>query len=114
MRALFLSNYSIMAYAVFQTGAKQYRVSVSDVIDVDKLDSEPGTVLTFSDVLLLGEGETVKVGDAVRGATVEAEVIEQYKGPKGVAFKFRRRKGYHRTVGYRRLLTKLFIKSINA
>ncbi len=102
-----------MAYAVFQTGAKQYRVSVADVIDVEKLDAEPGTVLTFSDVLLVSEESGVKVGDAVRGVTVEAEVIEQYKGPKGVAFKYRRRKGYHRKVGFRRLLTKLFIKSIN-
>lgn len=102
-----------MAYAVFQTGAKQYRVTVSDVIDVEKLDAEPGTVLTFSDVLLVGEGDGVKVGESVRGATVEAEVIEQYKGPKGWAFKYRRRKGYQRKVGFRRPLTKLFIKSIN-
>lgn len=102
-----------MAYAVFQTGAKQYRVSVADVIDVEKLDAEPGTVLTFSDVLLVGEGASVKVGGAVRGATIEAEVLEQYKGPKGFAFKYRRRKGYQRKVGFRRLLTKLFIKSIN-
>lgn len=102
-----------MAYAVFQTGAKQYRVSVADVIDVEKLDAEPGALLTFSDVLLVGEGAGVKVGDAVRGATIEAEVLEQYKGPKGFAYKYKRRKGYQRKVGYRRLLTKVFIKSIN-
>lgn len=102
-----------MAYAVFQTGAKQYRVSVADVIDVEKLDAEPGALLTFSDVLLVGEGSGVKVGDAVRGATIEAEVLEQYKGPKGFAYKYKRRKGYQRKVGYRRLLTKVFIKSIN-
>ena len=102
-----------MSYAVFQTGAKQYRVSVADVIDVEKLEAEPGTVLTFSDVLLVGEGSGVKVGEAVRGATIEAEVLEQYRGPKGFAFKFRRRKGYARKKGYRRALTKVFIKSIN-
>lgn len=102
-----------MAYAVFKSGAQQFRVSVADVIDVEKLDAEPGTVLTFSEVLLVGEGEGVKVGEAVRGATVEAEVLEQWKGPKGWSFKFRRRKGYHRKKGFRRLLTKLFIKSIN-
>ena len=83
------------------------------MIDVEKLDAEPGTVLTFSDILLLGEGSAIKVGEALRGATVEAEVIEQYKGPKGWAYKYRRRKGYHRKVGFRRRLTKLFIKSIN-
>jgi len=102
-----------MAYAVFQTGAKQYRVSVSDVIDVEKLDAQPGTVMTFSDVLMVGEGEAVKVGEAARGATVEAEVLEQYKGPKGLAYKYRRRKGYQRKRGFRRHLTKLFIKAIN-
>jgi large subunit ribosomal protein L21 len=102
-----------MAYAVFQTGAKQYRVSVADVIDVEKLDAEPGSELTFSEVLLVGEGAGVKVGEATRGATIVAEVLEQYKGPKGIAFKYKRRKGYHRKVGYRRLLTKLKIKSIN-
>jgi large subunit ribosomal protein L21 len=102
-----------MAYAVFQTGAKQYRVSVADVIDVEKLEAEPGTVLTFSDVLLVGEGAGVKAGEAAQGATVVAEVIEQYKGPKGVAYKYKRRKGYQRKVGYRRRLTKLFIKEIN-
>lgn len=103
-----------MAYAVFQTGAKQYRVSVSDVIDVEKLEAEPGTVLTFSEVLLVGEGDGVKVGEAARGATVTAEVIEQWRGPKGISYKYKRRKGYHRKKGYRRMLTKLFIKSIDA
>jgi len=102
-----------MAYAVFQTGAKQYRVSVSDIIDVEKLDAETGAELTFSEVLLVGEGAGVKVGEAARGATVIAKVVEQYKGPKGVAFKYRRRKGYTRKVGYRRALTKLEITSIN-
>lgn len=102
-----------MAYAVFQTGAKQYRVSVADVIDVEKLDAEPGSVVTFSDVLLVGEGDSVKAGAAAGGTTIEAEVLEQHRGPKGVAYKYKRRKGYQRKVGFRRSLTKLFIKSIN-
>jgi large subunit ribosomal protein L21 len=101
-----------MAYAVFQTGAKQYRVSVSDVIDVEKLDAEPGAVLNFPDVLLVGEGGNVRVGNDLKGASVVAEVLEQYKGPKGFAYKYKRRKGYHRKVGFRRHLTKLFIKEI--
>ena len=103
-----------MAYAVFQTGAKQYRVSVGDVIDVDVLDGEHGKKLTFSNVLLLGEGSGLKIGKAVGSASVVAEVVEQYKGPKVVAYKYKRRKGYHRKVGFRRRLTKLKITSIGA
>ena len=103
-----------MAYAVFQTGAKQYRVSVGDIIDVDLLDGEQGKELTFSNVLMLGEGSGLKIGQAVGSASVVAEVLEQYKGPKVIAYKYKRRKGYHRTVGFRRRLTKLKITSIGA
>jgi large subunit ribosomal protein L21 len=103
-----------MAYAVFQTGSKQYRVSVGDVIDVDLLHVEPGTEQTFSDVFLVGEGGNVKVGAAVKGAKVVAEVVENFRGPEGIAFKFRRRKGYAKTIPYCRQLTKLKIKEIAA
>jgi large subunit ribosomal protein L21 len=101
-----------MSYAVFRTGSKQYRVSVADVLDVDRLQGEPGTLMTFSDVLLVGEGAGIKVGSAAQGASVVAEVVEQFRGEKGVAYKYRRRKGYHRKVGYRRELTRLWIKEI--
>lgn len=98
-----------MAYAVFKTGGKQYRVSTGDLVDVEKLEAEPGTELTFSEVLLYcGEGGEISTG----GGTVRAEVVDQRKAPKVIAFKYRRRKGYHRTVGHRRKLTRLMIKSI--
>jgi large subunit ribosomal protein L21 len=103
-----------MAYAVFQTGAKQYRVSEADVIDVDLLEGDPGTEITLSEVLLAGSGDSVKLGQALEGASIVAEVVEHYRGPKGVAYKYKRRKGYQRKVGYRRALTKLKIKSIKA
>jgi large subunit ribosomal protein L21 len=114
VRALFLRTHPLMAYAVFKSGGKQYRVSVSDVIDVDHLDAEPGAVVTLSDVLLVGEGAGVKAGSAAQGATITAEVVEQRKGPKLVAYKYKRRKGYHRKVGFRSQLTRLSIKSINS
>ena len=113
VRALFSTSF-FMAYAVFSTGAKQYRVSVGDIIDVDLLDGEQGKELTFSNVLMLGEGSGVKLGQAIGSASVVAEVLEQYKGPKLVAYKYKRRKGYHRKVGFRSRLTRLAIKSINA
>ena len=101
-----------MPYAVFKTGGKQYRVAQGDVIDVEKLDGEAGAEITFSEVLLTGEGAGVKT--APTGAAVVAEVVEQFKDKKVLAYKYRRRKGYHRTVGHRRRLTRLKIKSITA
>ena len=103
-----------MAYAVLQTGGKQYRVTQGEWIDVEKIDAEPGAEITFSDLLLVGEGSNLKVGAAVKGVSVVAEVVDQIKAPKVIAFKYRRRKGYHRTVGHRQRLTRLFIKAINS
>jgi large subunit ribosomal protein L21 len=103
-----------MAYAVIQTGGKQYRVAEGDEIDVEKLDVEAGTKTEFSDILLVANGTSVTIGEPfVTGAKVTAEVVEQFKADKVIAFKFRRRKGYHRTVGHRRKLTKLKIESIS-
>ena len=103
-----------MAYAVIQTGGKQYRVAEGDEIDVEKLDVEAGTTTDFSEVLLVVNGTTVSIGEPlVAGAKVTAEVVDQFKDDKVIAFKFRRRKGYHRTVGHRRKLTKLKIQSIS-
>ncbi len=103
-----------MAYAVIKTGGKQYKVAAGDVIEVEKLDVEAGKETTFSDVLLTSDGKSIKTGDAIKGVSVIAEVLEQKKDKKVIAFKYKRRKGYHRTVGHRRKLTKLKIKSIGA
>ncbi len=104
-----------MAYAIIQTGGKQYRVAEGDILDVEKLALEAGQSTTFTDILMLADGDTVSIGAPfVDKASVKAEVVEQWKGEKVIAFKFRRRKGYHRTVGHRRQLTKLKITSIAA
>jgi len=104
-----------MSYAIIQTGGKQYRVSEGDVLSVEKLDVEAGKETTFSDVLLVANGDKIEIGaPLVSGASVKAEVVEQYKDDKVVAFKFKRRKGYHRTVGHRRQLTELKITKISA
>jgi large subunit ribosomal protein L21 len=103
-----------MAYAIIKTGGKQYRVAEGDMIEVEKLDIDPGSETTFSDVLFAASGSDFATGaDALKTASVVAEVVEQKKGKKIIAYKYRRRKGYHRTVGHRRLLTKLKIKSIS-
>ncbi len=104
--------HTAMAYAVIKTGGKQYRIQAGDKFDVEKLDAEVDSVITF-DALLVGEGDSVKIGTpTVAGAAVTAKVINQYRGPKGVAFKFKRRKGFHKTIGFRRSLTTLEITSI--
>ena len=102
-----------MAYAVFKTGGKQYRVSEGDILDVEKLNLEEGSEATFEEVLLVNDGTSTTIGTpVVEGATVKAKVVEQFRGKKGIAFKFKRRQGYHKTKGYRRHLTKLEITSI--
>ena len=104
-----------MAYAIIQTGGKQYRVAEGDVIEVEKLDLEAGAEAKFDEVLLVSNGTNVSVGAPhVAGAAVTAEVVEQDKADKVIAYKFKRRKGYHRTVGHRRQITRLKIKSITA
>ncbi len=101
-----------MAYAIIKTGGRQYRVAEGDTIDVDLLDVEAGKTATFGEVLMHADGKKLTHGDPlISGAKVTAEVVEQRKDKKVIAFKYRRRKGYHRTVGHRRKLTRVKIKS---
>ena len=110
----FFSPRKTMVYAIISTGGRQFRVAEGDTIDVDLLDVEPGKTTTFGDVLLFADGKDVTHGNPViAGAKVTAEVLEQRKDKKVTAFKYKRRKGYHRTVGHRRKLTRVKIKSIN-
>ena len=103
-----------MTYAIIKTGGRQYRVAEGDTIDVDLVDVEAGKTATFGDVLMYADGKNLTHGDPlISGAKVTAEVVEQRKDKKVIAFKFRRRKGYHRTVGHRRKLTRVKIKSIS-
>jgi large subunit ribosomal protein L21 len=102
-----------MAYAVIKTGGKQYRVKQGDKLDVEKLDGEVDSEIVFNEVLLRGEGDSLTVGAPfIEGGKVTAKVIDQFRGPKGIAFKFKRRKGFHKTKGFRRHMTKLEITSI--
>jgi large subunit ribosomal protein L21 len=104
-----------MSYAIIKTGGKQYKVSQGASIDVEKLDLEVGSDATFDSVLMLSNEGQVKVGNpTISGATVTAEVVDQYRAKKVTAFKFKRRKGYHKTKGHRQHLTRLTIKEISA
>lgn len=101
-------------YAIVSTGGKQYKVAEGDVIDVEKLDAQPGDKVDL-DVLLLADGAGIVVApDELANAKVSAEVVEQFKGKKVLVFKLKKRKRYHRTQGHRQNLTKLKIVSLPA
>ena len=102
-------------YAVLQTGGKQYRVEAGDLLEIELVAAEPGQPYVFDQVLLVSNEGKVSVGTpSVAGAKVVADVVEHIRGEKKIAFKFRRRKGYHRTVGHRQELTVVKVKEINA
>jgi large subunit ribosomal protein L21 len=99
-------------FAVFKTGGKQYRVAAEDVLKVDKVKGEPGEIVEFGEVLVVG-GDSVTLGaPTVAGATVAAEVLDQARGPKIIAFKKRRRKNSRRKRGHRQEFTLLRITEI--
>jgi large subunit ribosomal protein L21 len=102
-------------YAVIKTGGKQYRVEPGATIRVEKLPGDKGTKLELSDVLLVGDGENVKIGKpTLAGAKVSAEIVAQELGDKLVVFKFRRRKAYRKKTGHRQPYTALKITEISA
>ena len=102
-------------YAVVETGSKQYRVTPGDTIEVESLTAEAGQEITLDRVLFVEKEGKFSVGaPIVTNATVVADVVSHIRGPKLIAFKMKRRKGYHRTVGHRQELTVLKIKEIKA
>jgi large subunit ribosomal protein L21 len=105
-----------MAYAIIQSGGRQFRVQSGDVIDAALLGVAAGQKTVFEEVLLAADEAGVKIGEPlVKGAKVTAEVLEDArKAPKVVSYKFKRRKGYHRTVGHRQKHTRVKIGEIKA
>lgn len=100
-------------FAVIRTGGKQYKVSEGEILDVELLESTDSKI-SISDVLLIANGTDIKVGKpTVTGATVTLEKIEDVKADKVTAFKYRRREGYHRTVGHRQKLSRVKVTGIN-
>jgi large subunit ribosomal protein L21 len=100
-------------YAVLETGSKQYRVAAGDRLEIERLDIEAGEPVTFDRVLLVNNDGKLTVGSpTVAAASVVADVVEHIRGEKKIAFKMKRRKGYHRTVGHRQELTVVKIKDI--
>ena len=100
-------------FAVIKTGGKQYRVATDDVLTIEKLEGEAGSEVEFTEVLMVGRNGAPKIGTpTVAGAKVTAELVEQTRGPKLIAFKKRRRKNSRRKKGHRQDLTKVRITNI--
>jgi large subunit ribosomal protein L21 len=101
-------------YAVIATGGKQYRVEKGTVLQVEKLDGEPGATIEFGEVLLFGDGDNIQVGaPLLKGGKVSATIEKHGKGEKKVIVKFRRRKHYLRQGTHRQQYTQVKITGIS-
>lgn len=102
-------------FAIVETGGKQYKVSPQDVIKIEKIAAEPGSRLNLEQVLLIGDGEKLKVGTPlVKGAKVVAHVLEQTRNDTILVFKKKRRHNYRRKNGHRQHVTVVRIEEIVA
>ncbi|THB74739.1 MAG: 50S ribosomal protein L21 [Gammaproteobacteria bacterium] len=102
-------------YAVIKTGGKQYRVSEGDTLKVEKLDAEQGSTIDFEEVLMVADGDDIKIGaPVVEGSKVSATIEEHGRGKKIEIIKFKRRKHHMKRMGHRQAYTKLKITGINA
>ena len=100
---------SVDMYAIVKTGGKQYKVAEGDVLEVEKLQGEPGDTLSLPAVLLVDEGTVVT--DAA-GVTVSGELLEHTKGPKIKIHKYKNKTGYHKRQGHRQSLTRVKVTGI--
>jgi len=102
-------------YAVIESGGKQHRVEEGEVLKLEKLEAATGEKINFDKVLMVGEGESVKIGTPyVKGSKVTAEVLTQGRGKKVNIIKFNRRKNYRRQQGHRQWFTEVKITGIKA
>ena len=100
-------------YAIIESGSKQRRVAPGSLVTLERLEGEAGNQVELSKVLLVADGDQVKIGNPyVLGATVMSEIVRQGRGPKITVFKFKRRKRYRRTHGHRQAQTTVRIKEI--
>ena len=99
-------------YAVLVTGGKQYRVAQGETLRVEKLEAEAGTEITFDNVLMLGDADGIKIGDALKGASVTAKVVSHGRADKIRIIKFRRRKHHMKRQGHRQHYTEIEITGI--
>ncbi len=101
-------------YAVFRSGGKQYRAAKGDVLRLEKIEADEGATVKFDDVLLIGEGADIKVGNPVlAGSSVSGKVLRQGKSKKVSVVKFKRRQNYLRQGSHRQFFTEVEITAIS-
>jgi large subunit ribosomal protein L21 len=101
-------------YAIIETGSKQYKVEEGSVIEVELLKDVKDNKVSFTQVLLLNDGSKIEVGSpTIKNCTINAEVLDETKGPKVIAYKYKKRQNYHRKKGHRQKYLKLKITKIN-
>lgn len=98
-------------FAIIETGGKQYRVSVGDELDIERIEAEVGATVELK-ALLTGEDDKIAVGKDVEGKTVKATVVRQYKGKKIVVFKYKAKKNVRKKQGHRQFYTRVKITEI--
>ncbi len=102
-------------FAVVQLGNHQFKVSEGDTVSADHLDFDAGKKIVLDKVLLVSDGKSIKIGQPyLKGVEVKAEILQHYRGPKTIAFHYRKRKDSARTVGHRQELTSVRIDKILA
>ena len=102
-----------MSFAIIETGGKQYKVSASNILKVEKLDIKKGNKVEFKKVLLVNDDKTVEIGDpTVSGAVVEGMLLDNIKDRKVIVFKKRRRQNSRKRYGHRQPLSKIQITKI--
>jgi large subunit ribosomal protein L21 len=100
-------------YAIFRAAGKQFRAEKGKTLRLPRLEAEPGATLTFDEVLLSSDGQTIRAGTPlVKGASVTAEVLAEGKEPKIYVFKFKRRKNYRRKTGHRQHFTEVRVTDL--
>ena len=100
-------------YAIVKTGGKQYKVAVGDVVEVEKLEGEPGAPISLIPVLIVDGSDVTTDAAALGTATVTGKVVEQSKGPKIRIHKFKNKTGYHKRQGHRQKLTRVEVTGIS-
>ncbi len=100
-------------YAIVKTGGKQYKVAEGDVIEIEKLDGDPGAAITLPAVLLVDGSAVTATLDALAAVTVSGEVVAHTKGPKIIIHKFKNKTGYHKRQGHRQPLTQVKVTGIS-
>ena len=108
-----MNDHNMDAYAVLETGGKQYRVAAGDTVEIERLDAEAGQDVELETVLACSDGNELKIGmPYVKGAKVILAIVGHKRGKKVINFKKKRRKGYARKVGHRQELTVATVKAI--